>query len=474
MQLLRDVDVDEVSPVRRGANRKKVVLKADKGVHVEAEIADIMAVPWEREGAMIDELRKEGADESVLKAAVGAMRLLSGIRDDLPPDMRVAVEKLGREMYPILNTPLNTGHGSASGGLVGSASGDEDLDAASDMQTGEDGVGNIEAFEGGGLEGSGAGKKVSADTNDDDPDVDKADKPYGNVTYADPGYQADKKARYPIDTEEHIRAAWSYINKPSNAAKYSSGDLAKVKAKIKAAMSRIGADVAKEDAVVEETRRFADFITKAFGRKAKEETPEDEEPDEDPDDTNDAVEKGGTVETHAVPIQKEDGSWDLSGVPEDARPFYTAMITKADETAVALEKAEGELAETREQLRTAEIIAKAETEFQNVGARDDIVEVLKSASEKLSPEAYEKLVTVLSAANERISTGDLFKEAGVTGGIDGSDTDAWAKIEKAADDLVEKASDGLSQAQAIERVLRTPEGAALYSAYVRETGMGVS
>src|SRR5215831_8093109 len=40
------------------------------------------------------------------------------------------------------------------------------------------------------------------------------DKPYGDVKYADPGYQSDGKKRYPIDTEKHIRAAWNYINKP--------------------------------------------------------------------------------------------------------------------------------------------------------------------------------------------------------------------------------------------------------------------
>lgn len=65
-------------------------------------------------------------------------------------------------------------------------------------------------------------------------------KPYGKVTYADPGYQKDKKARYPIDTKEHVQAALSYIGKPSNASQYSSGDLAKVKAKINAAAKKFG------------------------------------------------------------------------------------------------------------------------------------------------------------------------------------------------------------------------------------------
>ena len=45
--------------------------------------------------------------------------------------------------------------------------------------------------------------------------------PYGDVEYADPGHQGDKKKRYPVDTEEHIRAAWSYINQAKNAKEYS-------------------------------------------------------------------------------------------------------------------------------------------------------------------------------------------------------------------------------------------------------------
>jgi hypothetical protein len=68
-------------------------------------------------------------------------------------------------------------------------------------------------------------------------------KPYGNVTYADPGYQSDKKKRYPLDTETHIRAAWSYINMPKNAKKYTSSQLTSIKGKIRAAMKRVGAQL---------------------------------------------------------------------------------------------------------------------------------------------------------------------------------------------------------------------------------------
>ena len=62
------------------------------------------------------------------------------------------------------------------------------------------------------------------------------------TNYADPGYQSDKLKRYPVDTAEHTRAALSYIGKKSNAAKYSSGDLAKVKANIYRAAKAFGID----------------------------------------------------------------------------------------------------------------------------------------------------------------------------------------------------------------------------------------
>lgn len=66
-------------------------------------------------------------------------------------------------------------------------------------------------------------------------EAEDADKPYGEVEYADPGYQADGKKRYPIDTARHVRAAWSYISKETNAAKYKKGDLNRIRARIKRA-----------------------------------------------------------------------------------------------------------------------------------------------------------------------------------------------------------------------------------------------
>ena len=62
-----------------------------------------------------------------------------------------------------------------------------------------------------------------------------APKPHRAADYADPGYQSDGKRRYPIDTERHIRAAWSYVNEPKNAAPYTGDQLKRIKDKIIAA-----------------------------------------------------------------------------------------------------------------------------------------------------------------------------------------------------------------------------------------------
>ena len=75
-------------------------------------------------------------------------------------------------------------------------------------------------------------------------------KPYGDVKYADPGYKEGVK-RYPIDTEAHARAAWSYINMPKNQSGYSSEELASIKGRIKAALKRFGVQVSDDSRSLE-------------------------------------------------------------------------------------------------------------------------------------------------------------------------------------------------------------------------------
>src|SRR6266404_1879570 len=71
---------------------------------------------------------------------------------------------------------------------------------------------------------------------------------YGSdAHFADP-----KNKKYPLNTAERARAAWSYINMPKNAAKYSSGDLATVKGRIRAACKRFGITTASQFLITSE------------------------------------------------------------------------------------------------------------------------------------------------------------------------------------------------------------------------------
>ena len=65
---------------------------------------------------------------------------------------------------------------------------------------------------------------------------------YGDVKFAD---SVNKK--YPLDTEAHVRSAWSYINMPKNASKYSAADLKTIKGKIKSAMKKHKIEVSADD-----------------------------------------------------------------------------------------------------------------------------------------------------------------------------------------------------------------------------------
>lgn len=61
---------------------------------------------------------------------------------------------------------------------------------------------------------------------------------YGDVEFADP-----VNHKYPIDTPEHIRAAWSYIHHEANAEKYDADELRTIKERIKRAAKKHGIEI---------------------------------------------------------------------------------------------------------------------------------------------------------------------------------------------------------------------------------------
>ncbi|MFN8445895.1 MAG: DUF6582 domain-containing protein [Caldilineaceae bacterium] len=64
---------------------------------------------------------------------------------------------------------------------------------------------------------------------------------YGDVQFADP-----VNNKYPIDTPEHVRAAWNYINHKDNAAKYDKEEVELIKKRIKQAAKKHGVEIDDE------------------------------------------------------------------------------------------------------------------------------------------------------------------------------------------------------------------------------------
>jgi hypothetical protein len=71
----------------------------------------------------------------------------------------------------------------------------------------------------------------------------EGERKYGDVEFADP-----VNNKYPIDTEEHIRAAWSYINHKDNAAKYDKDEVETIKNRIKRAAKKHDIEITSDDA----------------------------------------------------------------------------------------------------------------------------------------------------------------------------------------------------------------------------------
>ena len=64
---------------------------------------------------------------------------------------------------------------------------------------------------------------------------------YGHVKFADP-----VNNKYPIETAEHVRAAWSYINHKDNAAKYDPDEVKTVKDRIEQAAKHFGVEISSD------------------------------------------------------------------------------------------------------------------------------------------------------------------------------------------------------------------------------------
>jgi hypothetical protein len=66
----------------------------------------------------------------------------------------------------------------------------------------------------------------------------EGEREYGDVKFADP-----TNNKYPLDTEKHIRAAWSYAHHKDNAAKYDKDEMETIRNRIKRAAKDKGIQI---------------------------------------------------------------------------------------------------------------------------------------------------------------------------------------------------------------------------------------
>lgn len=198
--------------------------------------------------------------------------------------------------------------------------------------------------------------------------------------------------------------------------------------------------------------------------KAKNEIPEEEKKKLEAAEAEVAKAKKELEDTKSE-LAKAKPELDEEEVLKSLDPGARALIEKARAQAAAAEVA---VAKMRDEAIEAEVIAKART-FQGLGTEEaemkDVLKGLKSKDEAL----YTSVCDVLKTAQNLVATGDIFKEAGSSReSFSGSSDDAWAKIEKAAEEVAKAKNISLSSATT-EVIKAKPE---LYNEYIEAQNAG--
>jgi regulator of replication initiation timing len=245
--------------------------------------------------------------------------------------------------------------------------------------------------------------------------------PYGDVEYADPGYQADKVKRYPIDTEAHARAAWSYIHQAGNAEKYSADQLSSIRVKVQNALKKFGVEA--ENKEVEKTKKMADAKTgsnkpqPASNKKSSDSKASSED--------QSVASEGGThpmetitQETHEALLDK--ALRDATASLEAEKAELINKVAKLTEDAAKVDEENASLKSENERLNgdldTAQVALKS--------AQDE-AEALKG--EKAAAEEAAAKAVVASERASQVRNLNLFTEEYVT-----EKASLWADMDEAA------------------------------------------
>ncbi len=224
------------------------------------------------------------------------------------------------------------------------------------------------------------------------------------------------------------------------------------------------------DAVM--TQKAADDKEKEDVEKAKKEEMEKADKEKMEKAEKEKMEKAAIVKAESEKVSKqsvEKGTemekLDLSSVPKEVRPAVEAIYKSNQELVAKAEQIQKELVIERNLRRKGEFVAKAAV-YKNLGiSTDDLASTLMTIADA-SPEAVEKIEKMLATADAQVAKGDLFKEIGSSRASKVGPT--WEAIEKAAEGAVAKSGVSISKAEAVTKFLETPEGSAMYTAYMSE------
>lgn len=164
------------------------------------------------------------------------------------------------------------------------------------------------------------------------------------------------------------------------------------------------------------------------------------------------------------PTKKDDGSLDLSKVPDELKGTIETIWKEHQDAVKKAEELEKALKVEKEAQMKKEFIEKAEKTLSHIPMKSDELGAMLKDIAVTIPETYHKLETVLKSVDELIAKSEMFKELGNSGS---GTTSVMARITAMANE-VKKSVTGMTIEQAVAKVLNDNKN--LYDEYMKEVG----
>jgi regulator of replication initiation timing len=220
--------------------------------------------------------------------------------------------------------------------------------------------------------------------------------PFGDVEYADPGFQSDGIKRFPIDTAYHAKKSLEFLQDDSAASAYTPKDFETVKSRVESAVEGLGVVVtaASEGGTNQhmDTKPQEMMISK---------------------ETHEALLAKALTDAAAA---TENDKAELTGKLQELETANAELSTEKSEQAAEVERLTAELDKANLELKSAQ----------------DELSALKAEADKQAEEAAK--AEIAAARAEQIRSLGLFKEEYIT-----EKSEMWAALEEAAwDERVEE------------------------------------